>query len=68
MAGHRYAPMKAVLTDGPFSDPEWVFERKLDGERCGAVRSGGKDLRPLPLLERKARLRRAGEVVREVPR
>ena len=42
MPGHRYAPMKAVLTDAPFSDPEWVFERKLDGERCGAVRRGGK--------------------------
>jgi bifunctional non-homologous end joining protein LigD len=33
-----YAPMKAVLSDRPFSDPEWVFERKLDGERCGALR------------------------------
>ena len=37
-----YAPMKAVLTDRPFSDPEWVFERKLDGERCGALRVGGR--------------------------
>ena len=37
-----YAPMKAVLTDRPFSDPEWVFERKLDGERCGALRAGGR--------------------------
>jgi bifunctional non-homologous end joining protein LigD len=37
----RYAPMKAVLSDKPFSDPAWVFERKLDGERCGAVRSSG---------------------------
>jgi ATP-dependent DNA ligase len=31
----EYAPMKAVLFDWPFSDPNWVFERKLDGERCG---------------------------------
>jgi hypothetical protein len=23
--------MKAVVVDHPFSDPEWVFERKLDG-------------------------------------
>jgi ATP-dependent DNA ligase len=33
--------MKAVLTDQPFSDPGWVFERKLDGVRCGAIRTGG---------------------------
>lgn len=37
-----YAPMKAVLSDRPFSDPEWVFERKLDGERCGALRHSGR--------------------------
>jgi bifunctional non-homologous end joining protein LigD len=36
-----YVPMKAVLSDRPFSDPDWVFERKLDGERCGALRRGG---------------------------
>jgi bifunctional non-homologous end joining protein LigD len=34
--------MKAVLTDQPFNDPDWVYDRKLDGERCGAVREGGK--------------------------
>jgi bifunctional non-homologous end joining protein LigD len=32
--------MKAVLTDERFSDPEWIFERKLDGIRCIAIRSG----------------------------
>jgi bifunctional non-homologous end joining protein LigD len=37
-----YAPMKAVLSDRPFSDPNWVFERKLDGERCGALRRSGE--------------------------
>jgi bifunctional non-homologous end joining protein LigD len=37
-----YAPMKAVLSGRPFSDPEWVFERKLDGERCGALRRSGQ--------------------------
>jgi bifunctional non-homologous end joining protein LigD len=36
-----YAPMKAVLVDRPFSDPNWVFERKLDGIRCGAYRRDG---------------------------
>jgi DNA ligase D-like protein (predicted ligase) len=30
--------MKAVLERQSFSDPEWVFERKLDGIRCLAVR------------------------------
>jgi bifunctional non-homologous end joining protein LigD len=32
--------MKAVLTDERFSDPNWIFERKLDGIRCVAIRSG----------------------------
>jgi bifunctional non-homologous end joining protein LigD len=31
-------PMKAVLSDEPFSDPKWIFERKLDGIRCIAIR------------------------------
>jgi DNA ligase D-like protein (predicted ligase) len=33
--------MKAVLSDEPFSDPNWIFERKLDGVRCLAVREDG---------------------------
>jgi bifunctional non-homologous end joining protein LigD len=33
--------MRAVRTDERFSDPEWIFERKLDGIRCIAIRSGG---------------------------
>jgi bifunctional non-homologous end joining protein LigD len=32
-------PMKAVLHDRPFSDPDWIYERKLDGERCLAYRT-----------------------------
>ncbi len=32
--------MKAVLTGERFSDREWIFERKLDGIRCIAVRDG----------------------------
>ena len=36
------APMKAVLTDRRFSDPSWIFERKLDGIRCVAIRDGTK--------------------------
>jgi bifunctional non-homologous end joining protein LigD len=34
-------PMKAVLTDERFSDPAWIFERKLDGIRCVAIKSNG---------------------------
>ncbi|HTU27826.1 MAG TPA: non-homologous end-joining DNA ligase [Solirubrobacteraceae bacterium] len=32
--------MKAVLCRTPFSNPEWIFERKLDGIRCVAIRDG----------------------------
>ncbi|HEV8699560.1 MAG TPA: hypothetical protein VGQ89_17845, partial [Candidatus Limnocylindrales bacterium] len=33
--------MLATLTDRRFSDPDWLFERKLDGERCLAfIRKG----------------------------
>ena len=34
--------MKAVLTDERFSDPEWIFERKLDGIRCLAFKGDGE--------------------------
>ena len=34
--------MKAVLDRQSFSDPDWIFERKLDGIRCLAIRSGGE--------------------------
>ena len=40
--------MKAVLTDERFSDPSWVFERKLDGIRCIAIRTN----KSLKLLSR----------------
>ncbi len=36
-----YEPMKAVLWEPPFSDPDWIFERKLDGVRCLAHRDDG---------------------------
>jgi bifunctional non-homologous end joining protein LigD len=32
--------MLATLTHERFSDPAWLFERKFDGERCLAYRSG----------------------------
>ena len=44
--------MKAVLSDQPFSSPDWVFERKLDGERCGALRRDGR----VTLLSRAGRV------------
>jgi bifunctional non-homologous end joining protein LigD len=44
-------PMKAVLSDQPFSDPDWIFERKLDGIRCIAIR----DRSGVSLMSRTAR-------------
>ena len=32
--------MKAVLERQPFSDADWIYERKLDGIRCLAIRDG----------------------------
>jgi bifunctional non-homologous end joining protein LigD len=43
--GQRLAfvtPMKAVLTAERPAGPGWVFERKLDGIRCLAVKDGGR--------------------------
>jgi bifunctional non-homologous end joining protein LigD len=37
----RVEVMAAVLTAERFSDPAWIFERKLDGIRCIAIRDGG---------------------------
>lgn len=34
------SPMLATLTDDRFSDPGWIFERKLDGERVMAWKDG----------------------------
>ena len=34
--------MKAVLTDERFSDPNWIYERKLDGIRCISIRDGNR--------------------------
>jgi bifunctional non-homologous end joining protein LigD len=43
-------PMKAVLSDTPFSDPAWIFERKLDGIRAIAI----KDESGVSLMSRTA--------------
>jgi bifunctional non-homologous end joining protein LigD len=42
----RVEPMKALLTDERFSDPGWIFERKLDGIRCIAIK-GERNVRLL---------------------
>ena len=34
--------MKAVLARQSFSDPEWIYERKLDGIRCLGIRDCGE--------------------------
>ena len=43
-AGHAAGLARAgagrPLTRDRFSDPGWLFERKLDGERCLSIRSG----------------------------
>jgi bifunctional non-homologous end joining protein LigD len=35
----RVEAMKAVLTEERFSDPDWIYERKLDGIRCIAMKA-----------------------------
>jgi bifunctional non-homologous end joining protein LigD len=45
-------PMLATLTEDRFSDKDWIFETKLDGERCLTFRHG-KDVR---LMSRNQRL------------
>lgn len=35
-------PMLATLVDEAFSDPDWIYERKLDGERCLAFHDGDR--------------------------
>lgn len=38
---HPFSPMLAELADGPFSDPDWIFETKWDGYRAIAeIRDG----------------------------
>jgi DNA ligase D-like protein (predicted ligase) len=61
--------MKAVLTQERFSDPAWIFERKLDGIRCIAVRDG-KDVRLLSRndLSMNARYPEVAEAIAGQPR
>lgn len=36
------APMLATITYIHFSDPDWIYERKLDGMRCLLHKNGRK--------------------------
>jgi len=36
------SPMLATLTHAPFSDPDWIYERKLDGVRLLVFRKDGR--------------------------
>ena len=38
----KLAPMLAAAADGPFNDPAFLYEPKLDGYRCLALRRDGK--------------------------
>ena len=38
----KVTPMKAVLTDDRFSDEGWIYERKLDGIRCVAIKADSR--------------------------
>lgn len=40
IAPRYFSPMLATLVKEPFSDKEWIFERKFDGERCLVVKKG----------------------------
>jgi bifunctional non-homologous end joining protein LigD len=42
---HWIDPMLATLTRDYFSDKDWIFERKLDGERCLAFLGDGREVR-----------------------
>ena len=44
--------MLATLTDDRFSDPDWIFERKLDGVRCLARRDARGRVRLLSRTDR----------------
>ena len=37
----KLKPMQATLADGPFDNPDWLFEPKLDGVRALALIEGG---------------------------
>jgi bifunctional non-homologous end joining protein LigD len=61
--------MKAVLTDEPFDDPNWIFERKLDGIRCMAHRDDGGRVRLISRTDKEmtGQFREAAEALERQP-
>jgi DNA ligase D-like protein (predicted ligase) len=60
--------MKAVLTDERFSDPDWIYERKLDGIRCIATKSDKRvDLRSRNDLSLNARFPEVAAALEQDP-
>jgi bifunctional non-homologous end joining protein LigD len=60
--------MAATLTDERFDDPAWIYERKLDGIRCLATRSGsGVRLRSRNDLDLNSRFPEVAEALAEQP-
>lgn len=37
-----HEPMLATLVHEYFDDPQWIYERKLDGQRCIAFQKDGE--------------------------
>jgi bifunctional non-homologous end joining protein LigD len=61
-------PMLATLTEKRFSDPSWIFERKLDGIRLLAFRDGQRiRLLTRNKLDRKASFPTVAEALLEQP-
>lgn len=58
-------PMLATLTHEHFSDTNWIYERKLDGERCLAFRDGDEVRLRQPRYLGLRRDKAAEEVVKE---
>jgi bifunctional non-homologous end joining protein LigD len=59
-------PMAATLTQERFTGPEWIFERKLDGIRLLAFKTG-RDVRLLSRNRLKHDLPRIAEAIADLP-
>jgi DNA ligase D-like protein (predicted ligase) len=59
--------MAATLTDARFDDPEWIFERKLDGIRCLATTQPEVRLRSRNDLELNSRFPTIAQALTSMP-
>ena len=55
-------PQLATLTSGRFSDAGWIFERKLDGERCLAFGHRGNSYAQMVVAPYAVRAREGASV------